>query len=323
MKTAIVPLRAFRPCIFAALLGFAAPLAAHPAGDHLPATTGHVTLLAPARLKDAPFLPDTKNNPLFLFYEEILGKLEAKHVNVTVHAVAVYDDGFLLNSSASPSTVRYILKYKILDDKIAWTESGNADDPVFTLTIPDSGSFRISFPAKDWLLFSSNRPPAPADDPGTAKDDSPGKPSAPAVSAASLLKAVPDDAVLALVWPEPGATAEHPLLGELESISCHITRNAADKRPVHTEIVMPAKSPDAALKLKKACQDSFDEVYREAAKEGKVPDELANAFTVVRKDSEVTIHILLPDDMAKYFFTQFATALQEEIRLFTLPDKLK
>ena len=321
-RTAIVPARAVRLFIFAALLALAAPLAAHPAGDHLPAATGHVTLLAPGRLKDAPFLPETKDNPLFFLYEDTLSKLEAKHVKVTVHTLAAYDEGFLLNSTASPATVRYILKYKILGEQITWTESGSADNPVFTLTIPDNGSFRITFPAKDWMLFAENRPPAPAEDP--AAPDAPSrKQPGPAVSAASLLKAVPDDAVLAFVWPEPGATAEHPLLGEIKSISCHIIRDAADKRPVHTEIIMPAKTSDAALKLKKACQDKFDEVYQEAAKLGKIPPELANAFTVTRKDADVAIHIALPDDMAQYLFTQFAAALQEEIKPFAVPDKLK
>jgi len=320
---AIFSARSVRFCTCALLLALSVPLAAHPAGDYLPATTGHVTLLAPEQLKDAPFLPDAKTNPLFLFYEEIQGKLEEKHVNVTVHALAACDDGFLLNSSASPATVRYILKYKILDDKIAWTESGDKDNPVFNLTVPDNGAFRITFPAKDWLLVSPNRPPAPADDPGTTRDAPPEKPSSPVVSAASLLKALPDDAVLALVWPEPGATAEYPLLGELKSLSFHIVRDASDKRPVHAEIVMPAKTSEAALKLKKACQDKFDEVYQEAAKQGRIPDELVNAFTVVRKDDEVTIHILLPDDMAKYMFSQFATALQDEIRPFFVPDALK
>ena len=61
-----------RFCVCAALLGFAVPLAAHPAGDYLPEVEGAVTLLTPDRVKDAPFLPDAKNNPLFLKYEDTL-----------------------------------------------------------------------------------------------------------------------------------------------------------------------------------------------------------------------------------------------------------
>jgi len=321
----LVSLRIARRCLCAALLGLAAPLAAHPAGDHLPPSSGPVTLLAPDRIKDTKFLPDPKNNPLILAYEEILSKLEEKHIPVTVHALAAYDEGFLIHSDASPATVRYILKYKLLGEQIAWTESGTAEDPAFTLTIPDNGSFLITFPAKDWLVFAANRPPAPVDDAPASKtgDTTVEKPSAPAVSAAALLKAAPDDAVMAYVWPEPGATAEYPLLGELKSITFFVTRDAKEKRPVRAQIVMPAKTPEAALKLKKACQDKFDEVYENAAKLGKIPDELVNAFTVVRQDDEVTIHINLPDDMAEYMFTQFAAALQEEIRLFAVPDKLK
>lgn len=325
-STAIVSARSVRFCACAALLALAAPLAAHPAGEYLPETDGAVTLIVPDKLKDAPFLPDTKDNPLFLVYDEILKKLEAKHVRVTVHALAKYDEGILLNSTASPATVRYILKYKVLGDDIAWTESGDTDNPVFNLTVPDSGAFRITFPAKDWLLFAVNAPPAPVDDTESAKPAPASKKepsSSPAVSAASLLKALPDDSLLALVWPEPGATAEYPLLGELKGLSFHIVRNASDKRPIHAEIAMPAKTDEAALKLKKACQDKFDEVYRNAEKEGTVPDELVNAFTVVREDAKVTVHILLPDDMAKYMFSQFATALQDEIRPFIVPDKLK
>ena len=86
---------------------------------------------------------------------------------------------------------------------------------------------------------------------------------------------------------------------------------------------MPAKSAEAALKIQTACRDSIEQVYREAAKLGRIPDELVNAFTVTRKEAEVAIHIALPDDMAKYLFTQFATALQEEVRPFAVPDKLK
>ena len=315
---------ALRFCVPAILLGLAAPLAAHPSGDHFPDAAGPVTLLAPEQIKAAPFLPDVKNNPLLLAYEELLGKLEAKHIEVKVHSLAVFDEGFLLNSSASPSTVRYILKYKLLGDGIAWTESGDADHSTFNLTVPDSGSFRITFPAKDWLLFAANRPPEPADDPSQAgkTEKGSGKKEA-AVSAASLLKALPDDIVMAYVWPEPGSTEEYPLLGELESISCRIVRDEKDKRPVHTEIVMPAKNADAALKIQHSCQDKISQVYQEAAKLGKIPSELVNAFTVTRKDAEVATHIALPDDMAKYLFTQFAAALQEEIKPFAVPDKLK
>ncbi len=317
------PARHIRLSACAVLLGFAVPLAAHPAGDYLPETEGTVTLLTPDQIKDAPFLPDAKSNPLFLAYEDIADKLEAKHIKLTVHSLAVFEEGFLLNSSASPSTVRYILKYKLLGDEIAWTESGDADHPAFNLTIPDGGSFRITFPAKDWLLCMANRPPEPADDPTEAKKPE-SKDNAPAsVSAASLLKALPDDAVIGYVWPGPDATAEYPLLGELESISFHIARDEKDKRPVHAEIVMPAKNAEAALKIQKSCQDTISQVYDEAANLGKIPPELVNAFTVTRKEKEVAIRIALPDDMAKYLFMQFAAALQEEIKPFAVPDKLK
>ena len=322
-KTAPFSARSTRLSLLAALFGFAVPLFAHPAGDFLPSVPGPVTLLTPDQLKDAPFLPDTKDNPLFLAYGEMLSRLEAKHVKIEVHSLAVFGDGFLLNSTASPATVRYILKYKLLGDEIAWTESGDADNASFNLTIPDNGSFRITFPAKDWLLFAENRPPAPADDPSGSKRSESENEKEPAVSAAELLKALPDGIAMAYVWPEPEATSEHPLLGELQSLSCHIIRDAADKRPVHTEIVMPAKSPEAALKIQNACRDAVNQVYQEAAKLGKIPPELVNAFTVTRKDAVVSIHIALPDDMAKYFFTQFAAALQEEIKPFAVPDKLK
>ena len=325
--SAMFPARSVRSRITAAMFALAGPLfmltvplEAHPAGDFLPPGSGPVTLLAPDKIKDAPFLPDAKDNPLILAYEEMLAKLEAKHIRIEVRALAVGEDGFLLHSTATPATVRYILKYKLLDDRIAWTESGDADNVSFNLTVPDGGAFRITFPAKDWLLCAVNRPPEPADDPGTEK---PAAAAPVAVSAAALLKALPDDAVMAYVWPEPGATPEHPLLGELKSISFHIVRDATDKRPVHAEIVMPAKSPEAALKIQRACQDTITQVYTEAANLGKIPPELVNAFTVTRKNAEVAIHIALPDDMAKYLFTQFATALQDEIKPFAVPDELK
>ena len=86
---------------------------------------------------------------------------------------------------------------------------------------------------------------------------------------------------------------------------------------------MPAKTAEAALKIQRSCQDTITQVYSEAAKLGKIPPELVNAFTVTRNENEVAIRIALPDDMAKYLFTQFAAALQEEIRPFAIPDKLK
>ena len=309
---------------FAAAFGlaFPLPLAAHPAGDFLPDVPGPVTLLAPARIKDAPFLPDSKNNPLFLAFQEVQDKLEAKRIPVKVYSLAVFEDGFLMNSTASPATVRYILKYKILGEQIAWTESGDTDCPVFNLTVPDNGSFRLTFPAKDWLLCSVIAPPEPADDTASESASSAGE-GTPAVCAAALLKTVPDDAVLAYLWPDPGATPEYPLMGELNSITFHVVRDEKDSRPVHAEIVMPAKTPEAALKIQKGCQDKISQVYQEAAKLGKIPPELVNAFTVMRKEAEVSIRIALPDDMAKYLFTQFATALQEEVRPFAVPDKLK
>ena len=322
MKTTGFFARRVRHGICAALLGLSVPLAAHPAGDYLPETDGPVTLLTPDQVKDAPFLPDAKHNPLFLAYEEMLGKLEANHIKLNVRSLAVFGEGFLLNSSASPSTVRYILKYKLLGEQIAWTEPGDAENPAFNLTGPDGGAFRITFPAKDWLLFIENKPPEPAADPSEAKQPE-SKEKTPAVSAASLLKALPDGVALAYVSPEPGATPEYPLMGELESVSFHVVRDAKDKRPVHAELVMPAKTADAALKIQKACQDKIAQVYGEAAKLGEIPPELVNAFTVTRKDAEVTIRIALPDDMAKYFFTTFATALQDEVRPFAVPDKLK
>lgn len=320
--TAAFSVRAVRASVLTILLGLAVPLAAHPAGEFFPETSGPVTLLTPDQVKNAPFLPDAKNNPLFLAYEELTGKLEAKHIKVTVHSLAVFDEGFLLNSSATPATVRYILKYKLLGEKYAWTETGDADHPAFNLTVPDGGAFRITFPAKDWLLFMENKPPEPADDPSEAKKPE-NKEIAPAVSAASLLESLPDDVAMAYVWPEPGATPEYPLMGELKSISFHIVRDAKDKRPVHAELVMPAKTADAALKIQRSCQDTITQVYSEAAKLGKIPPELVNAFTVTRDDDRVTIRIALPDDMAKYFFTTFAEALQEQVRPFAVPDKLK
>ena len=175
--------RIVRICGSALLLSLAAPLAAHPSGDFFPDAPGPVTILTPDQVENAPFLPDAKNNPIFLAYEELASKLEAKHVNVKVHSLAVFNDGFLLNSSASPATVRYILKYKLLGDGIAWTESGDADNPSFNLTVPDNGSFRITFPAKDWLLFAANRPPEPAEDPSEAKKPD-GKKTGPAAASA-------------------------------------------------------------------------------------------------------------------------------------------
>ena len=146
-----------------------------------------------------------------------------------------------------------------------------------------------------------------------------------AKTAAALLKDVPADAVVAYVWPDPGATAEYPMMGELKSISFHVAGHAASEAsgPVRAEIAMPAKSPESALKIQTACQSTIDEVYAEAAKLGKIPRELVGAFTVARKDAVVTIRIALPDDMAKYFFTTFAEALRDMVSPLAVPDSLQ
>lgn len=141
--------------------------------------------------------------------------------------------------------------------------------------------------------------------------------------AASLLKSMPERTAMTCEMLSPKASPEYPLMGELKRITLHVVRDEMDKRPVHADIVMPAKSTEAAQIIQKSCQDSIEKVYSEAAKLGKIPEELVNAFTVTRKNAEVSIHIALPDDMAKYLFTQFAVALQEEVKPFAIPDKLK
>ena len=141
--------------------------------------------------------------------------------------------------------------------------------------------------------------------------------------AASLLKSMPERTAMTCEMLSPKASPEYPLMGELKRITLHVVRDEMDKRPVHADIVMPAKSTEAAQIIQKSCQDSIEKVYSEAAKLGKIPEELVNAFTVTRNNADVSIHIALPDDMAKYLFTQFAVALQEEVNPFAIPDKLK
>ena len=314
-----------------ARLGLAAALAvlsgalyAHPAWEYLPVTPGPVTLIAPELARTAPFLPDEKDNPVLRSYSEFLAKLKAKGLKVDIHSFAVFPDGFLLNSTATPATVRYVLKYKVLGEDYTWTESETDGRKSFSLTVPGSGAYQITFPADGWLLFLANRPPAPADDPvlaGSAK-----KENDTAKTAAELLKDIPSQAAIAYIWPEPGATAEYPLMGELSSITFHVTGADAPSpsvRSVRAEIAMPAKTPEAALKIQNACQSTIDEVYAEASKLGKIPAELVGAFTVARKEAVVTIRIALPPDMAKYFFTTFAEALRGGIQPLEVPDKLK
>ena len=320
------------PVVLSAVLAvLCGALHAHPAWEYLPATDGPVTLIAPDLAREGAFLPDAKDNPVLRSYDEFVAKLKAKRLNVSIHSFTVFPDGFLLNTSATPATVRYILKYKILGEDYTWTESEKDGGAVFTLSVPEKGSYRITFPAKEWLLFTANRPPAPADDPAIAKASGAAE-TKPDVdlppTASELLKAVPSDAAIAYLWPEPGATPEYPLMGELRSISFHVAGQTASAEgkasaPVLAEIAMPAKTPDSALKIQNACQSTIDEVYAEAAKLGKIPQELVGAFTVTRKDAVVTIRISLPADMAKYFFTTFAQALQGMVSPLAVPEKLQ
>ena len=313
-----------RLAVTAAFAVLAGTLHAHPAWEHLPDTPGPVTVIAPELARTAQFLPDEKDNPVLQAYSEFLAKLKAKSLKVDIKSFALFPDGFLLNSTATPATVRYVLKYKVLGEDYTWTESETDGRKSFALTVPGGGSYRISFPADGWLLFLANRPPAPADDPALASPADKSKPGT-AKTAAELLKDIPSQAAIAYIWPEPGATAEYPLMGELDSVTFHVTGADAPSpsvRTVRAEIVMPAKTPEAALKIQNACQSKFDEVYAEAAKLGKIPTELVGAFTVARKEAVVTIRIALPPDMAKYFFTTFAEALRDCIQPLEVPDKL-
>ena len=300
-------------------------LYAHPAWEYLPDTPGPVTLIAPELARTAQFLPDEKDNPVLQAYSEFLAKLKAKSLKVEIKSFALFPDGFLLNSTATPATVRYVLKYKVLGEDYTWTESETDGRKSFALTVPGSGAYQITFPADGWLLFLANRPPAPADDPVLAAPSDKTKPGT-AKTAAELLKDIPPQAAIAYIWPEPGATAEYPLMGELQSVTFHVTGADAPSpsvRSVRAEVAMPAKTPEAALKIQNACQSTIDEVYAEASKLGKIPAELVGAFTVVRKEAVVTIRIALPPDMAKYFFTTFAEALRGSIQPLEVPDKLK
>ena len=320
-----LPRAATRLAVMAAFAVLSGTLYAHPAWEYLPDTSGPVTLIAPELARTAQFLPDEKDNPLLQAYSEFLAKLKAKNLKVDIKSFAIFPDGFLLNSTATPATVRYVLKYKVLGEDYTWTESETDGRKAFALTVPGSGAYQITFPADGWLLFLANRPPAPADDPVLASSAEKSKPDT-AKTAAELLKDIPSQSAIAYIWPEPGATPEYPLMGELQSVTFHVTGANAPSpsvRTVRAEIAMPAKTPEAALKIQNACQSTIDEVYAEAAKLGKIPTELVGAFTVARKESVVTIRIALPPDMAKYFFTTFAEALRGSIQPLEVPDKLK
>lgn len=311
--------------VMAACAVLSCALYAHPAWEYLPDTPGPVTVIAPELARTAQFLPDEKDNPVLQAYSEFLAKLKAKNLKVEIKSFAVFPDGFLLNSTATPATVRYVLKYKVLGEDYTWTESETDGKKSFALTVPGSGAYQITFPADGWLLFLANRPPAPADDPVLAAPTDKSKPDT-AKTTAELLKDIPAQAAIAYIWPEPGATPEYPMMGELKSVTFHVTGSDAPSpsaRSVRAEIVMPAKTPEAALKIQNSCQSTIDEVYAEAAKLGKIPAELVGAFTVVRKEAVVTIRIALPPDMAKYFFTTFAEALRGSIQPLEVPDKLK
>ena len=126
----------------------------------------------------------------------------------------------------------------------------------------------------------------------------------------SLLNVLKTDAMVSYTLFEPQSSPDYPLLGELTSITCNIVRDKNDTRPVHADIFMSAKSHDAALKIQCTCQATIEQVYRDASQLGPIPSELVDAFTVELNDNEITIHIALPDEMAKYLFAQFFSALQ-------------
>ena len=128
-------LRAALICL-AALPGFAAPLFAHPAGDFIPAAAeGPVTLLAPDRIKDAPFLPDPEYNPLFLACKDIRNKLEDNHISVKVHSVAVFGDGFLIRRTAIETGVNVLTALDTARALVTSLENGEKEEDLTLIDV--------------------------------------------------------------------------------------------------------------------------------------------------------------------------------------------
>ena len=127
-----------RLAVIAACAVLSGTLYAHPAWEHLPDTPGPVTMIAPELARDAEFLPDEKDNPVLQAYSEFLAKLKAKNLKVDIKSFTVFPDGVLLNSSATPATVRYVLKYKVLGEDYTWTESETDGKKTFALTVAGS-----------------------------------------------------------------------------------------------------------------------------------------------------------------------------------------
>ena len=124
----------------------------------------------------------------------------------------------------------------------------------------------------------------------------------------ALLNILSTNALVTYELPE----GNYPPLGWLNKISCQIVRDAKDSRPIHAEIKMLADSPKTALEIQNKCLDEINRVYHDASKIGNIPPELINAFIVSRRDMEATIHFFLPDEMAKYLFSQFYSTHQEK-----------
>lgn len=287
---------------------FPARLSAHPDAEALPDTSGPLTFLVPEKLKKADFFPPGRKTPLFQKIEDVQRILADKKMPLTVDSVSVFQDGFLLHSNATPALVRYILKYKLLSDKLVWSEENKEDKSVqFKVETADKQLFFITFPKEKYLLVQPLIPMR----------------AVPKFACPGLLKLVPDDALIAFLWPNPGGIPEYPLMGELQSISMYVRYLAGEPRPVYTEIVMPANSPESAAKIAAACKDFFDGVYKNASRLGKIPRSLVNAFVVSCSGDTAKIHVSLTDEHAKLFLTLFMTSLSNAIEPFALPDKLK
>lgn len=312
-------------------MGFFSMIAiAHEDYEALPNVSGAVTFFRLDKIAEAPFLPALKSTPLYKEIDRIQNTLEKKKMPIKAESLAVFPDGFLLKSNATPATVRYILKYKVLSDKLTWEEhvmeemnptiitKEKSDKEVkheqekekivkktyFTIKNAEGETFVITFPLEHYILVRTLIPHNAIEP----------------LSAKPLLKDTPDDVVLALLWPDPGVSAQYPLMGELKSVSVYIRYLKGEPRPVFAEVNMPAKSEESAIKITCACKEFFDEIYKKASKVGEIPKDMVNAFVVSSSGTTTKIHSSLTDDNAKLFLTLFLTALSDAIAPFEPPE---
>ncbi len=291
-------------CLFSVIPAFA-----HPDADVIPQTSGPIILFNANEFSNLESLKMMQDSSVFSKMNEIKKKMESKKIPVKIDTIHVFPKGFMLKSNATISIVRYILKYNVVSDQLKWKEITKEDGKTsqFEIENDKKDKYYISFPKDGYLLFESLITKK------TIEND----------SCRPLLKLVPDDAVFAVLWPEPVAITEYPMMGDLKSVTLFVRYLKNEKRPFYAELILPARSEEKSNKITIACKNFFQDIYKQASLIDKIPQTMVNAFTVTSNSDTTKIHIALTEEDSKVFVSLFLSSFKTILEPLLVKEKQK